>query len=96
MNANPDRIGKACIVATFGGTQLVRDINSRYELRGGSVADHTDALEWISIFLHEAVVSFPSSCGRLPAGGWAFRRAPRGQILPAFLSGRTYSQLISA
>jgi hypothetical protein len=77
-----DRTGKVRIVTTLGDTQLVRHVNSRYELRGGSVADHTDAMEWISIFRHEAVVSFPpitttlaSSTGtgsdRLPTSAWA-------------------------
>jgi hypothetical protein len=46
-------------IATFGDAQLVRLINVRYELRGGSDADHTAAQEWISLFLHEAVVTPP-------------------------------------
>jgi hypothetical protein len=53
------RTGKVRTVATFGDAQLVRNINGRYELRGGSATDHTEAMEWISIFLHEAVVSSP-------------------------------------
>lgn len=67
MKGNLHRIdgaGEARIVATFGHAQLVRHNNGRYELRGGSVADHTDATEWISLFLHEAVVSLP-----LPVAG---------------------------
>jgi hypothetical protein len=62
-----DRAGNVRIVATFGDAQLVRHINGLYELRGGSAADHTDAAGWISIFLHEAVVSSP-----LPGGDPAF------------------------
>jgi hypothetical protein len=59
MNAHSGRAGKVRIVATFGDSQLVRRPNGRYDLCGGSVADDTDAMEWISIFHHEAVVSFP-------------------------------------
>jgi hypothetical protein len=59
MKSNFDRTANVRIVASFGDAQLVRHINGRYELRGGSAAEHTDAMEWISIFLHEAVVSFP-------------------------------------
>ena len=54
-----DRTGKVHSVATFGDAQLVSHIDGQYELRGGSAADHTDATEWISLFLHEAVVSAP-------------------------------------
>jgi hypothetical protein len=54
-----DHTGKVRIVATFGDTQLVRHVNGPYELCGGSASDRTAAREWISFFLHEAVVSFP-------------------------------------
>ena len=58
MNAHSGRAGKVRIVATFGDSRLVRRTNVRYELCGGSAADQTDAKEWISLFLHEAVLSF--------------------------------------
>jgi hypothetical protein len=51
--------GKPHVIATFGAAQLLRHFNGRYELRGGSAADHTNATEWISLFLHEALVSLP-------------------------------------
>jgi hypothetical protein len=59
MKAISDRTGRVRIVATFGDAQLVRHNNARYELRGGSPAEHADAIEWVSLFLHEAAVSFP-------------------------------------
>jgi hypothetical protein len=51
------------IIAVFGAAQLVKHGDGRYELRGGSAADHRDAREWISLFLHEAVVSLPAPIG---------------------------------
>ena len=52
------------IIATFGDARLLRHVNGRYELRGGSVVDHADTKQWISLFLHEAAVSFPSPVAR--------------------------------
>lgn len=43
------------LVATFGQAQLVRTLEGRWELRGGSPADRGAAREWISLFMHEAV-----------------------------------------
>lgn len=42
-------------VALFGRARLVRNRQGRYELQGGSRADHSEAKEWISLFMHEAV-----------------------------------------
>ncbi|MFA6543530.1 MAG: hypothetical protein WCS99_03840, partial [Limisphaerales bacterium] len=44
-------------VASFGRATLHRRGDGRYELRGGSPADRADALEWASIFQHDAVFS---------------------------------------
>lgn len=38
------------IVATFGEARLVK-ANGRLELRGGSMSDRTEALEWLSKFI---------------------------------------------
>lgn len=46
------------LIASFGEAQLVRKANGRYEIRGGSAADHQRAKEWISLFLHEACPSY--------------------------------------
>jgi hypothetical protein len=67
MKTNPhciDRNGDEHVIATFGDAQLVRHINGRYELCSGSASDHTDAKQWISLFLHEAAVSYPSPIAR--------------------------------
>jgi hypothetical protein len=44
------------ILASFGRANLVRIAGSHCELRGASVDDFTAAKEWISLFLHEAVL----------------------------------------
>lgn len=44
------------IVAAFGGARLVKRLDCRFELHGGTERDHAEAREWISLFLHEAVI----------------------------------------
>jgi hypothetical protein len=44
------------VVAIFGQAQLVKTLGQKYVLKGGSAEDHAEAKEWISMFLHEAVV----------------------------------------
>lgn len=44
------------VIATFGEAQLVKTLDCKYELRGGSRGDHTAAKEWISLFMHDVVV----------------------------------------
>ena len=43
------------LVASFGEAKLIKQLDGRFELRGGSEADHTAAQEWVSLFMHEAV-----------------------------------------
>ncbi|HXG47396.1 MAG TPA: hypothetical protein VNO52_07225 [Methylomirabilota bacterium] len=42
------------VMATFGEARLVR-AGDRVILRGGSMADRTEALEWLAIFHPEVV-----------------------------------------
>ncbi len=44
------------VIAIFGEAQLVRTLDLKYELRGGTPEDRTAAREWISLFFHDAVV----------------------------------------
>jgi hypothetical protein len=46
------------IITTFGQARLVRLANGTTELRGGHTQDQTTAKEWISLFMHEAVLRF--------------------------------------
>ena len=45
------------VIASFGDAQLIRFLDGKMELRGGSNNDRTAAREWMSMFWHEAVVS---------------------------------------
>jgi len=44
------------VVAGFGDAKLIRFLDGKLELRGGSKEDRIEAREWMSIFWHEAVV----------------------------------------
>jgi hypothetical protein len=43
------------LVACFGRAKLLSRADGRVELRGGSNSDRTEAKEWISLFMHDAV-----------------------------------------
>ena len=44
------------IVAVFGEAKLVRRLDGKTELRGGTEQDRLAAKEWISLFWHDAVL----------------------------------------
>ena len=44
------------VVAAWGQAQLIRSLDGKTELRGGSKEDRLAAQEWISLFWHTAVV----------------------------------------
>jgi hypothetical protein len=44
------------LIARFGEAALIRRLDGGWKLRGGSQADRCEAREWISLFLHEAVI----------------------------------------
>ncbi len=44
------------LIALHGDARLVRHLNGRYELRGGTPDDRAHIREWCSLFLHEAVI----------------------------------------
>ena len=44
------------IVARFGRAKLLSRADGLVELRGGSSSDQTEAKEWVSLFMHEAVL----------------------------------------
>lgn len=46
---------EAELVATFGGARLVKNLDGRHELVGGTASDHAAAGEWISLFAHGIV-----------------------------------------
>ncbi|MCX6883559.1 MAG: hypothetical protein WCR20_12600 [Verrucomicrobiota bacterium] len=46
------------LVASFGRARLVRKRNGLFEVMGGTAEDHTEAKQWVSLFLHEAAVRY--------------------------------------
>lgn len=44
------------IIATFGEAQLVK-VDGRIQLRGGSMAERAEALEWVALFMPGEVVA---------------------------------------
>ena len=44
------------VVAAWGQAQLIKYLDGKVELNGGSKEDRLAAQEWISLFWHEAVV----------------------------------------
>jgi hypothetical protein len=55
----PRLFSEANLIATFGTARLMRKFNGDYYILGGSPADHGEAKEWVSMFMHEASISFP-------------------------------------
>ena len=43
------------VVAAWGKARLIKYLDGKTELRGGSKEDRLAAQEWISLFWHEAV-----------------------------------------
>jgi hypothetical protein len=44
------------VMARWGEAQLIRYLDGKTELRGGSEQERAEAKEWMSLFWHEAVV----------------------------------------
>lgn len=51
------------VIAGFGTARLVRYLDGKYELQGGSRDDRIAAHEWISLFCHEVVVRSEQGVG---------------------------------
>ena len=43
------------LIASWGEARLIKFLNGKWELRGGSENDRAEAKEWISLFWHEAI-----------------------------------------
>jgi hypothetical protein len=56
------------VLASWGEAKLVKRLDGKLELKGGSKEDRGQAREWISMFWHEAVVRrFKNRLLRLPS-----------------------------
>lgn len=45
------------LIATFGAARLVRHLDGRHELIGGTPGDLAEAREWCSLYAHDLVFS---------------------------------------
>jgi hypothetical protein len=45
------------LIASWGEAQLIKYLDGKAELKGGSEQDRAEAREWMSLFWHEAVVA---------------------------------------
>jgi len=52
------------VIASFGGAELVKRLNGKVELRGGSVEDQREAREWIAKFLPRVAAALPGPLER--------------------------------
>jgi hypothetical protein len=52
-------VNTAKVINRFGNAWLIRRVNSRHELIGGTDGDFTAAKEWASLFAHDVVFSRP-------------------------------------
>jgi hypothetical protein len=59
------------VVAAWGEAQLIRFLDGKCELRGGSKEDRAEAKEWMSLFWHTAVVGEGASCAAGLKSWWA-------------------------
>ena len=57
-NKFPDFQDVGEVIATWGEAKLVKHRDGKLELRGGSKEEVGEAREWLSLFWHEAVVTF--------------------------------------
>ena len=49
------------VICQFGEAKLVRLLNGKHDLLGGTDADRAAALEWVALFAHQIVfTNFPS------------------------------------
>ena len=44
------------LIASWGQAQLIKNLDGKVVLKGGSKEDRMEAREWISMFLNDAVV----------------------------------------
>jgi len=44
------------VVAVWGGAKLIKHLDGKVELKGGSEEERGEAREWLSMSWHEAVV----------------------------------------
>ena len=56
MKFHPPFKDEGEVIASWGRAQLIKYLDGRTELRGGSPQDREKARKWMSLFWHQAVV----------------------------------------
>ncbi len=56
MRFFPQFKDEGTVIAIFGEAKLVKFLDGKYELQGGSKEDRISTREWISMFCHDVVV----------------------------------------
>ncbi len=59
MKLLPDFTDHGEVIASWGEAKLIKFLDGKLELKGGSRDDWIAAKEWISMFMHEAVIREP-------------------------------------
>ena len=65
------------MIYRFGQARLIRRIDGKHELVGGSPQDRAEAGEWVSLFAHDIVFSRPRECNP-PTGYLELKQFPPG------------------
>ena len=55
IESSETRTGREELIALFGDARLVK-VDGGFRLCGGSMADRTEALEWVMMFMPDEVV----------------------------------------
>lgn len=74
-------------IASFGQARLVTNATGRVELLGGSPDDRAEAQEWISLFLHDAILQKSPTSSNAPKPLPCRRRRTRHTPPQSFWSG---------
>jgi len=54
-----DQRAETEVIAGFGGAQLLKHLDGKFELRGGSMEDQRAAREWVEMFMPEVAAVLP-------------------------------------
>jgi hypothetical protein len=57
----PDQKDEGEVIASWGRAKLIKYLDGKLELKGGSKEDRGEAREWMSLFWHEGVVTVRES-----------------------------------
>lgn len=59
-----DQRAETEVIAGFGGAQLLKHLDGKFELRGGSLEDQQEARKWVEMFMPEVATVLPKPVDR--------------------------------